>query len=45
MNYQNSLLTHEQIGFGCWLAVVLLNVLGFVGDHPDEGVELNDGHA
>ena len=45
MNYQSSLLTHEKIGFRCRLAIVLLNVFGFVGDHPDEGVELNDGHA
>lgn len=24
---------------------MLLNVFGFVGDHPNERVELNDGHA
>lgn len=45
MNYQRGPLTHEEIGFRCWLAVVLLDVFGFVGDHPDERVELNDGHA
>lgn len=24
---------------------MLLDVFGFVGDHPDEGVELKDGHT
>lgn len=42
---KNLLLTHEEVGFGCRLAIVLLNVLGFVGDHPDERVELQDGDA
>lgn len=34
------LLTHEKVSFGCGLAVMLLDVFGFVGDHPDERVEL-----
>lgn len=38
-------LTHEEVGLGRRLAVVLLDVLGFVGDHPDERVELQDGDA
>lgn len=45
MNYQSPLLTHEKICFRCCLAIVLLNVFRFVGDHPDERVELNDGHT
>lgn len=45
INYGNILLTHKKIGFWCWLAIVLLNIFGFVGDHPDERVELNDGYA
>lgn len=43
--YEKSLLTHEKIGFWCWLTIVLLNILGLVSDHADEGVKLNDGHA
>lgn len=42
---ENLLLTHEEVGFGCRLAIVLLDILGFVGDHPDERVELQDGDA
>lgn len=42
---KNLPLTHEEVGFGCRLAIVLLNVLGFVGDHADERVELQDGDA
>lgn len=40
-----ALLTHEEVGGRGRLAVVLLDVFGFVGDHPDEGVELKDGHT
>lgn len=48
MNYarvNKALLTHEEVGGRCRLAVMLLDVFGFVGDHPDEGVELKDGHT
>lgn len=48
MNYtrvNQAPLTHEEVGGGCRLAVMLLDVFGFVGDHPDEGVELKDGHT
>lgn len=39
------MLTHEEVGGRRRLAVMLLDVFGFVGDHPDEGVELKDGHT
>lgn len=37
--------THEKVGLGCRLSEVLLNVLGLVGDHADERVELDDCHT
>jgi len=39
------MLTHEKICFRCWLAVVLLDVFRFVGDHTNERVKLNDRHT
>lgn len=35
--------THEEVGLGGGLPKVLLDVLGLVGHHADEGVELDDG--
>lgn len=38
-------LTHQEVGLGRRLPEVLLDVLGLVGDHADEGVELDDCHT
>lgn len=37
--------THEKVGLGCRLPEVLLDVLGLVGDHADERVQLDDCHT
>lgn len=37
--------THEKVGLGGRLPEVLLDVLGLVGDHADERVQLDDCHT
>lgn len=37
--------THQKVGLGGRLPEVLLYVLGFVCDHADERVQLDDGHT
>lgn len=37
--------THQEVGLGCGLPEMLLDVLGLVGDHADERVQLNDYHT
>lgn len=38
-------LTHQEVGLGRRLPEVLLDVLGLVGDHANQGVELDDCHT
>lgn len=37
--------THEEVGFGGRLPEVLLDVLGLIGDHADQRVQLDDCHT